>query len=93
MKQADLDFQQVATGKVPQELAFNVRLDDGRLIRAAAKVITGVTYHFQEGRYILHENIAEFQIDGKVCRGILEIGFNSDGSRFFNQRALDSIRR
>lgn len=93
MKQADLDFQQVATGKIPQELSFNVRLDDGWLIRATAKVITGVTYHFQEGRYILHENIAEFQIDGKVCRGILEIGFNSDGSRFFNQRALDSIRR
>lgn len=93
MLQADLDFRQVATGKIPQELALNVRLDDLRTIRVTAKVLSGVSYHFQEGRYILHENIAEFQVDGQACRGILEIGFNSDSSRFFNQRPLNRIRR
>lgn len=93
MLQADLDFRQVATGKIPQELALNVRLDDLRTIRVTAKVLSGVSYHFQEGRYILHENIAEFQVDGQACRGILEIGFNRDSSRFFNQRALNRIRR
>lgn len=93
MLQADLDFRQVATGKIPQELALNVRLDDRRMIRVTAKVLSGVSYHFQEGRYILHENIAEFQVDGQACRGILEIGFNRDSSRFFNQRALNRIRR
>ena len=93
MLQADLDFRQVATGKIPQELALNVRLDDLRTIRVTAKVLSGVSYHFQEGRYILHENIAEFKVDGQACRGILEIGFNSDSSRFFNQRPLNRIRR
>ena len=93
MLQADLDFRQVATGKIPQELALNVRLDDLRTIRVTAKVLSGVSYHFQEGRYILHENIAEFQVDGQACRGILEIGFNRDSNRFFNQRALNRIRR
>ena len=91
--QADLDFQQVSTGTVPQELAFRVKLDDRRDILVSARVLAGVSYHFKEGQYILHENVAEFQIDGNTCRGILEIGFNSQRDRFFNQRDLNSIQR
>ena len=93
MQQADLALQQVNKGTIPQELSFNVNLDNGQQINVLAKVITGVTYHFQNGQYILHENIAEFSIDGNVCRGILEIGFNRDSSRYFNQRDLNSIKR
>ena len=93
MLQADLDLQQVSLGSVPQQLSFHVRLDDGRTIPAEARVITGVTYHFQDGQYILHENVAEFIIDGRTCRGILEIGFNRDSHRYFNQRVLKDIRR
>ena len=70
-----------------------MKLDNGQTIQVAAKVLAGVTYHFQDGQYILHENIAEFSIDGNVCRGILEIGFNRDSSRYFNQRDLNSIKR
>jgi len=91
--QADLDFQQINTGKIPQELAFQVQLDNGRTLPVQAKVITGVSYHFKDGQYILHENIAEFQLEGKTCRGILEIGFNSNSQRYFNQRDLSSIER
>lgn len=91
--QADLDFHQINTGKVPQELSFNLKLDNGKTIHVDSKVLTGVTYRFQDGEYILHENIAEFTIDGKTCRGIFEIGFNRDGSRYFNQRKLESIQR
>lgn len=93
MQHADLDLQQVNKGTIPQELSFNVNLDNGQKINVLSKVITGVTYHFQNGQYILHENIAEFTIDGKTCRGILEIGFNRDDSRYFNQRDLNSIKR
>ena len=93
MLSADLDFQQIKWGTVPAELALNVNLDDGRTIPVSARVLAGVTYRFQEGRYILHENIARFTIDETVCRGILEIGFNADGSRLFNHRALEGIRR
>lgn len=91
--QADLDFHQINTGKIPQELAFRVKLDNGKTLPVDAKVISGVSYHFKDGQYILHENIAEFQLDGKTCRGILEIGFNSNSQRFFNQRDLGSIER
>ena len=93
MLQADLDFQRINQGTIPHELAFRMKLDDSRTIPVEAKFLTGVTYHFQEGQYILHENIAEFRIDGKTCRGILEIGFNADKNRYFNQRELKKIRR
>ena len=93
MLQADLDFHQISRGTIPQDLSFNVKLDNGQTIPVVARVLTGVTYLFQDGQYILHENIAEFSIDGNVCRGILEIGFNRDSSRYFNQRDLKSIKR
>lgn len=93
MLHSDLDFQRINQGIIAQELAFHVKLDDFRMISVEAKYLTGVTYRFQEGQYILHENIAEFMIDGKVSRGILEIGFNSDSSRYFNQRDLKKIIR
>lgn len=93
MRQADLDFHEISKGTVPQELSLNVMLDNGHRINVLSKKLAGLTYHFQDGQYILHENIAEYTIDGKTCRGILEIGFNHDNNRFFNQRELNSIRR
>lgn len=93
LMQADLDFQQINQGTVPRELSFHVQLDNSQSIHVAAKVLAGVTYHFQKGQYVLHENIAEFSIDGKACRGILEIGFNGNRSRWFNQRKLENIKR
>lgn len=93
LMQADLDLQQINQGTVPRELSFRVRLDNSHSIQVTAKVLAGVTYHFQEGQYILHENIAEFSIDGKASRGILEIGFNGNRNRWFNQRKLESIKR
>jgi hypothetical protein len=93
MMQADLDLQLVGMGTIPEELALNVGLDNGETLPVKVRKLAGVTYHFQNGQYILHENVAEFEIAGHVCRGILEIGFNRDGKRYFNQRDLRSIRR
>ena len=76
-----------------QRLSFTVLLDNQQAIKVQAEVLTGITYHFKNGQYILHENIAEFRIDGQVCRGILEIGFNSESERFFNGRDLIGIKR
>ncbi len=93
MMKADLNLSEVGTGKVPEELSFSVLLDSVKTIPVKAKKLTGVTYHFQDGQYTLIENIAEFTIDGEICRGIFEIGFNHDSRRFFNQRDLGEIRR
>ena len=93
MMQASLDFHQVSRGVVPGELSFQVQLDSGRTLPVTARPLDGVTYRFQEGRYILHENIAEFVLDGINCRGILEIGFNRESGRYFNQKDLNKIKR
>ena len=93
LMQADLDFQTINSGKIPQDISFHIWLDHHRTIPVSAKVIAGETYPFKNGQYLLHENIAEFLIDGQACRGILEIGFNSDRNRFFNQRDLSRIKR
>ncbi len=90
---ADLDLSQAGNGTVPAGVSFNVKMDDGRTVSVSARVLAGVTYHFQDGQYVLHENIAEFTIDGKVCRGIFEIGFNGSSDRWFNQRELSEIER
>ena len=91
--QADLDFREISSGNIPDELRFNVRLDNHDTISVSAKPLACVTYRFADNQYILHENIAEFVFDGKPCRGILEIGFNSNSSRFFNHRNLNTIKR
>ena len=91
--QANLDFNTINKGTIPQELSLNVLLENGRTLSVTAKVLAGVSYHFQDGQYILHENIAEFTLDGKTCRGILEIGFNANEKRYFNGRNLTEIRR
>lgn len=93
MMQADLDLQLVGMGTIPEELVLNVGLDNGETLPVKVRRLAGVTYHFQNGQYILHENVAEFEIAGHVCRGILEIGFNRDRSRYFNQKDLKDIRR
>ncbi len=89
--ESNLDLNLITS--VPKQLSFSVKLDDGRTIPVEAQVLTGVTYRFQNGQYILHENIAEFTIDGKTSRGIFEIGFNADGSRLFNGRKPEEFRR
>jgi hypothetical protein len=86
MMKADLDFRQVSQGSIPSELSFRMKLNDESDIAVGVKVLAGRTYHFQNGQYILHENIAEFTLDGESCRGILEIGFNRDGNRYFTQK-------
>ncbi len=90
---SNLDYQDICTGSVPALLEFDVHLDNGQNVRVKARVIDGITYHFQDNQYVLHENIAEFQINGELCRGIFEIGFNSDNKRFFNSRDLRSFKR
>ena len=89
--ESNLDLAQ--TVKVPGRLSFSVKMDDGRTIPVEAEVLAGVCYHFQDGEYILHENIAEYSIDGKKSRGILETGYNADGSRLFNGRNPLEFRR
>ncbi|MCR4562550.1 MAG: hypothetical protein K5694_05055 [Bacilli bacterium] len=90
---SDLSLEKIAKGEVPSSLKMKASFDDGCLYEVEVKVLKTFTYHFEDGKYILHENLAEFQIGEKKLRGILEIGFNADKSRFFNSRDLRRLKR
>jgi hypothetical protein len=47
---------------------------------------------FEDGAYTLIEGIADYEVDGITCRGILEIGFNKDQSRFMNGKPINKIK-
>ncbi len=89
----DNDLNIINQGLIPTSLSFNMTLEDKKKIKVDVKVLASVTYHFEEGKYTLHENIAEYNIDGHISRGILEIGFNHDEKRYFNSRKLESYKR
>ncbi|MCR5506143.1 MAG: hypothetical protein K6F07_04025 [Bacilli bacterium] len=87
------NLEEINKGIIPSSLSFKAYFDDKEMVDVKVKVLATVTYHFEEGKYILHENIAEFNIGGNVSRGILEIGFNKDESRYFNGRKLKGLKR
>lgn len=93
MLYSDNDLHELNKGEIPSMMSFTTHLVEGKDIPVKVKVLATVTYHFEEGKYILHENIAEYEIDGIVSRGILEIGFNKDSSRYFNNRKIESFKR
>ena len=55
--------------------------------------ISGPLVVLEGVRGAAYDEIVEFTIDGKTCRGILEIGFNANEKRYFNQRNLKEINR
>ena len=80
-------------GEIPHSLSFEIELDNKEVKKVEVKYLTGISYHFSNNQYTLHENIAEFDIGGVKYRGILEIGFNEDKSRYFNGRNTKEINR
>ena len=57
-----------------------------------AKLLHCVPYVFENGDYTLTEGIADLEVDGIKCRGILEVGFNGDKTRFMNGKKISKIR-
>lgn len=93
IKEVKYDLKEVSSGVSPQELKLKVTLNNGEILDIKAKVLDTQEYHFQHNDYLLIENIAEFDINGKSFRGILEIGFNKDKKRFFNGKRTGSLKR
>ncbi len=93
MLKADWNREEAITGKVPGELNLKLRLDSKKTIDVNVRLLSETAYPFEEGEYVLHEGIAEFEVEGKKERGILEIGFNADGTRFYNGRKVKSLKK
>lgn len=89
---ASYDRAALASGSIPERMELAIDLDDGRRIEVAVKKRDEETYLFQNGDYRLIEGVADFTIDGERYRGILEVGFNKDGSRFFNGKKVRKLK-
>lgn len=88
---AHYDRNQIVTGEVPQSLELDVEINEERTIKVKANFLHGEEYLFGNGDYRFIEGIAEYEVDGIKCRGILEIGFNKDKSRFMNGKKIEDI--
>lgn len=86
------DRNEIVKGEIPKELSLTAKINGKRDIKINAKLIRYVPYVFEDGAYTLIEGIADYEVDGITCRGILEIGFNKDQSRFMNGKPINKIK-
>ncbi len=92
MISADYDRAGVIKGVVPEQFIMKFILDNKKTLFVKAKKLHETAYPFQDGEYTLIEGIGEYEIDGKNYRGIIELGFNKDKSRFFNGREVEDLK-
>ncbi len=92
MIHADYDREQVVKGVVPDKLDLVFTMADKKKVNVKAKKIFETAYPFQDGEYTLIEGIGEFEIDGKLYRGIIELGFNKEKNRFFNGKQVSKLK-
>ena len=79
------DFVAVAAGEAGK--AFNGMI---KMNGTAAFIAKALQTEIDEDG-IVAAILAEYEVDGIICRGILEIGFNKNKARFFNGKNVDKI--
>lgn len=89
---ASYDRNKIVKGEIPKEFSMVACIDKKRKISISAKLLKSIPYAFEDGAYTLIEGIADFVVDGIKCRGIFEIGFNKDKSRFMNGKKIEKIK-
>ncbi len=88
---AHYDRNLIVQNQVPQNLELDLEINGKRNIKVSVNLLHGEEYIFGNGDYRFIEGIAELDVDGIKCRGILEIGFNKDTSRFMNGKKIEDI--
>jgi hypothetical protein len=89
---AHYDRTEIVTGEIPKTLSMQLEINKKRKIDVSATLLRYVPYVFENGAYTLIEGIADYEVDGIKCRGILEIGFNKDKTRFMNGKKIEKIK-
>ena len=89
---ATYDRNQVVKGQIPSEFTIYVTTNTKRKITVKANLLRYVPYVFENGAYTLIEGIADYEVNGINCRGILEIGFNKNQTRFMNGKKISKIK-
>ncbi len=89
---ASYDRNVIVQGAVPRKLELELEINQKRHIKVTANLLHFDSYTFDNGGYIFIEGIADYNVDGIECRGILEIGFNADSTRYMNGKPIDKIK-
>jgi len=84
--------QLLLKGSAPENLNILMKLEeDEDSIGIHAKKIDTIKYILQEGEYSLTIGVAEFLINGINYRGVFELGYNKDRSRWFNGKDISKL--
>ncbi len=89
---ANYDRSVLITDEVPKSLELELEIDKKRTVKVTAELIEQQEYIFDGGDYRFIEGIADLVVDGIKCRGILEVGFNKDKSRFMNGKKIEKLK-
>jgi hypothetical protein len=92
LTKASYDRNEIVKGEIVNEINMVAQINKKRKINIKAKLLRSIPYVFEDGAYTLIEGIADYELDGIKCRGILEIGFNRDTSRFMNGKKISKIK-
>ncbi len=93
LKETKCDLSLVSNGEVCKEFSLDAVMDDNSKVKLTAHILDTELYPFQDGEYLLYENVAEFDINGEKFKGIFEVGYNKDSSRYFNGKNVGSFKR
>lgn len=89
---ANYDRSLFIKGEVPSDFEISLKMTNKKTYKVKVHKINETPYYFQDGGYLLIEGICEMEIDGEVVRGILEVGFNKDTSRYYNGRKVEDLK-
>ncbi len=92
VKKARYNRRVITTGEMPHYLELELETLDNQKLKVVAKLKSNEVYKFDNGDYIFNEGIAEITVNDIKCRGIFEVGFNKDRSRFMNGKQIEDIK-
>lgn len=92
MLDASYDRAAIVNGVAPENLQLVITLDDKRTLNISVDKTDEDSYIFQDGDYTLIEGIADFTVNGEAFRGILEVGFNKDKTRYYNGKEIRKLK-
>lgn len=70
------------SGDVPQSIACQIKLVDGRILTMTSQKEIEVHFPFDNGIYTIFEGISSIEINGVKGRGIIEFGYHCDKNRW-----------
>ena len=92
VKSADYDRALLSRGNAPGDLELSLHLEDGRSVSVKAQPRVVSERSLSEGLYTVYECASDFVIDGEKYCGFVELGFNREPTRWFNEKKIKDLK-